>query len=177
MKEINTISIYFLRMYDSAHTLFTTPLGISLTIPIVSSVATSSKSFAIYSLGLLMLFDFITGIGASYVEKKELEKTNPELKNENLISSKKLKLSLLKIIIYFGGILCAHGLETTFYFKPFEFSMLEKPVSISLLAIGFCCAIEFYSIFFENFKRMGIDILGILKKMVGTGKEIKETIS
>lgn len=176
MKEIHTISHYFIKTFDNFQMLITTPLGITLTVPIVSAVAMSSENIALYRLTALSVFDFITGVGASYFEKKEAEKTNPKLKEQSLISSEKMKLSLLKTIIFGGGILCVKGVETAFFVKPIAFSMLEKPVSISLMAIGFCCSIEFYSIFFENFKRMGIDLVKIIKKMVGTTKEIKETL-
>lgn len=176
MKEIHSVSHYFIKTFESFQMLFTTPLGVSLTVPIVSIVVVSPENKAIYILVLLSAFDFVTGIGASYFEKKEAEKTNPKLKEQSLISSEKMKLSVLKTIIFAGGILCVRGLETAFLVKPIAFSMLEKPVSISLITIGFCCSIEFYSIFFENFKRMGFDILSLVKKMVNTSKEIKETL-
>lgn len=176
MKEINIISHYCLKTFDSMLHLFTSPLGISIVIPVVSVVALSPENLAIYILIALSGFDFITGIGASYVEKKEAEKTKPELKDQSLISSEKMKLSLLKAILFAGGILCVKGLEIVFLVKPISFSMLQNPISISLITIGFCCAVEFYSIFFENFKRMGIDIVAMVKKIVGTSKEIKDIL-
>ena len=176
MKELHIISLYVTKMSQSIWHLFSTPLGISVTIPIVSASVASSETEGIYFLGILLFSDFVTGIGASYFEKKEAEKTNPELKKQSLISSEKAKLSVVKIVLYFLAFICANKVDKIFLVKPIDLFIFHKPLSISLIVIGVCCAIEFYSIFFENFKRMGIDILGILKKMVITTKEIKELI-
>lgn len=149
-----------------------TPLGLSISAPVVSAVAVSSDK-SIWILLILSAFDFATGIGASFVEKRAAEKIDPSLKEKDLITSEKMKMSILKFVFFGSGILISKALEDTFLVKPVSFSFLENPLTISAITIGFCCSVEVWSIFMENFKRMGLDIVGIIKKMVKTSNELK----
>jgi hypothetical protein len=45
-------------------------------------------------------------------------------------------------------------------------------MTITLVFIGFCCSVEFYSVFFENFKRAGFDIRKKLFAVIGEVKKI-----
>ena len=122
---------------------------------------------------IFYVFDFITGILASWREKRESEKTDPSLKDKDLISSDKLKLSGIKAFTYASAILAVWGIEKVFIIKSFKFSNIsDQDMTITLIFIGFCCAIEFYSIFFENFKRAGFDIKKNVFKVTSEAKKI-----
>jgi phage-related holin len=134
----------------------------------------SSVQKALLLLLLFFILDFITGILASWKEKKEKEKTKPELKEESLISSEKLKLSAVKAFTYASAILGVWGIEKVFFIRTFKFDNVStEGLTITLIFVGFCCAIEFYSIVFENFKRMGFDIA---KSFINVVKNVKKII-
>jgi hypothetical protein len=110
---------------------------------------------------------------ASWKEKKELEKTRPELKQVSLISSDKLKLSAVKAFTYASAILGVWGIELVFFIKTFKFENIStEELTVTTIFIGFCCSIEFYSIVFENFKRMGFDIAKRFISVVRGAKKI-----
>jgi hypothetical protein len=165
---------YFAKLGISLKTMSSSPItGVTAGTVIAASAMTSTEK-AIYLLILFYVFDFITGIFASWREKKEAEKTKPELKEESLISSEKLKLSGVKAFTYASAILAVWAIEKVFIIKSFKFdSISDQHMTITLIFIGFCCSVEFYSIFFENFKRAGFDIrkkfftlVGGVKKMI-----------
>jgi hypothetical protein len=173
LSKILVVKTYFAKTMLCFQNALMTPLGLSISVPVVSVVSIKSDS-SIWILLVLSAFDFITGIGASYVEKRAAEKIDPSLKEKDLITSDKMKMSILKMVFFGSSILISNSLEETFLVKPIFFSFLERPVTISAITIGFCCSVEVWSIFMENFKRMGFDIVGIIKKMVKTGKELKQ---
>jgi phosphatidylglycerophosphate synthase len=156
---------YLAKQILALKTMVTTPKGIVITIPTIA-IAFSQEQKAGWLLALLFLFDFITGLGASYIEKKKAEKTNPELIKQNLISSEKGKMCLVKFMLYGGSILIAKLLTIVFLVKPFLFDYFEKSLSLTLLVIMACSLVELYSILFENFKRMGLDIYGGASKLI-----------
>ena len=122
---------------------------------------------------LFFILDFITGVIASYKEKRQKEKEDPSLKKQSLISSDKLKLSAIKAFTYTSSILGVWGIEKVFFIKTFKFENIStQDLTVTLIFIGFCCAIEFYSIVFENFKRMGFDIAKNFLKVVNGIKKI-----
>lgn len=151
-----------------------------------------------YLIGLMIL-DFITGIMASYVEaenKQELEKyktTNKFLnsllyfvntgivykirnllfKLSQVITSKKLKLSGVKAILYFSTIIVTYIFEQIFFIKSFNLSFSDLKFSLTLSMILFWSAVEWYSIFFENFKKIGIDFKLIIRNMIKNILNIK----
>ena len=62
-------------------------------------------------------------------------------------------------------------IEDVFKIKAFNWSWTDHKVTISLLSIAFSCAIEFYSIFWENLPKAGFSIWDYFKKITGTAKE------
>lgn len=165
---------YFAKLGVSLKTMTSSPItGITAGTIVAASTMTSTEK-AIYLLIIFYIFDFITGILASWREKREAEKTKPELKEEDLISSEKLKLSGIKAFTYSSAILAVWAIEKVFIIKSFKFDVIsDQHMTITLIFIGFCCSVEFYSIFFENFKRAGFDIkkkfftvVGAVKKMI-----------
>lgn len=167
MEGIGLYSQYFIKMGIKIKALFSSPSGTIAGASLVGVSVLSSVQMALLLLLGLYLFDFITGIGASWIEKSKLEKVRPVIKERNLISSEKLKLSLVKAFTYTSTILAINMVERVFSIKPYLFpSVSEVPMTITLIFIGLCCSIEFYSIFFENFKRMGFDIPQKIKEAV-----------
>lgn len=157
------------KAFSSVKGVFMVPLAVSaISIDVVSSL---------YVLFSLLIFDFGTGIAASYFDKKKAEKLDPELKKKNLISSEKLKMSGVKFLLYTLTILCAYFIEKIFFIKSFNFSFSEANFTISVIVIGFWCVVEFYSIFFENFKRMGIDIVELALKFFRKYKSVKKEVN
>lgn len=159
MQWLSLYSKYFIKLGISLKTMSSSPAtAVSASTVIIASTLTNAEK-AMYLLIAFYTLDFITGILASWREKKEAEKLNPDLKKEDLISSDKLKLSGIKAFTYASAILAVWGIEKVFIIKSFKFdSISDQDMTITLIFIGFCCAIEFYSIFFENFKRAGFDI-------------------
>jgi len=120
---------------------------------------------AIVVLIMLMIFDFITGIGASYFKKIKAEKNNPSLKKQNLISSEKLKKSGVKFLLYSMTIFSSYFLGVIFQLKTFTIIVSNLEMNLCIGVIGFWCIVECYSILFENFKEMGIDVKLIVKRL------------
>lgn len=164
---------YFTKLGISLKTMTSSPVaGVTAGTLIAASVMTNTKK-AIYLLIAFYVLDFITGILASWREKKEAEKKDPSLKEQNLISSEKLKLSGIKAFTYASAILAVWAIEKVFIIKSFKFDAIsDQHMNITLIFIGFCCSVEFYSVFFENFKRAGFDIKKNLFKVVGEVKKI-----
>jgi len=115
-------------------------------------------------LGVLIIFDFITGILASSYIRKDNIKKGKEV-SKRLIESSKLRLSGVKFYVYFSTIVLAWLMHHIWVLKNFEIWISEEPKGIVLIVIGFWCLVEIYSIVFENFKDMGIDVLSIFEKL------------
>lgn len=175
MEWLSLYSKYFIKLGISLKTMTSSPItGVTAGTIITASVMSNTQK-AVYLLIGLFILDFITGILASWKEKKESEKKDPSLKGKTLISSEKLKLSGVKAFTYASAILAVWGIEKVFIIKSFTFSNIsDHSMTITLIFIGFCCAIEFYSVVFENFKRMGYDIA---KKLTTVVKGVKTLIS
>lgn len=175
MEWLSLYTKYFLKLGISLKTMVSSPLtGLSAgTVLVVSAMTDTEK--AVYLLMTFYVLDFITGILASWKEKQEAEKLDPSLKEKDLISSEKLKLSGIKAFTYASAILAVWGIEKVFIIKSFKFNNIsDQHMTITLVFIGFCCSIEFYSVFFENFKRAGFDLR---KKIFGVIGEIKKIIT
>lgn len=158
-------------MFISLKTMLTKSSGVALAIPTIAISTTIDPQKSILFLCLLFVIDFATGITGSYVE---WNKTDRKI---TLISSEKLRMSAVKLFTYFSGILVVYGVELVFFEKHFNFkSITDKDFTITSIAIAFFCAIEIYSIVFENFKKMGFDVLANIKKIVGVFKETKKAI-
>lgn len=164
---------YFSKLGISLKTMLSSPVASFTAGTVVAVSVMTNTEKAIYLLIAFYVLDFITGILASWREKKEAGKKDPKLKEEDLISSEKLKLSGIKAFTYATAILAVWGIEKVFIVKSFKFDNIsDQNMNITLIFIGFCCSIEFYSIFFENFKRAGFDIKKSLFKVVGEVKKI-----
>jgi hypothetical protein len=175
MEWLFLYSKYFLKLGISLKTMTSSPItGIAAGTVVAASAITDTEK-AIYLLIAFYILDFKTGILASWREKREAEKKDPSLKDTNLISSEKLKLSGIKAFTYASAILAVWAIEKVFIIKSFKFdSFSDQDMTITLIFIGFCCSIEFYSIFFENLKRAGFDIR---KKFFSVAGEVKKIIN
>ena len=177
MSLITLYTKYFIKVGTSLKTLSHSTAGVASSAGVLTAIVFSPVQKA---LGLFLLFlalDFVTGILASYFEKKEAEKKDPSLKEKDLISSEKLKMSLVKFSTYIIGILGCWLLESVFFLKKISLnSISDKELTLTLICIGFCCIIEFYSIVFENFKRMGFDVRKKVMTIVKNVKKTKEEI-
>lgn len=135
------------------------PYGIALTIGTISIAMLSTVQLSLLFLFISFIFDFLTGIYASWVEwkNKKIEITT------YLIESKKLRKSVGKAIAYMAAIGFTYGFEIVFFIKSFKVSASGANLTITLVAIGVCIAIEFFSVL-ENMKRSGFDLIGKAKK-------------
>ena len=131
-----------------------------IVIPAIGIIELSNIQVSLALFFVLLFFDFLTGVLASYTEWKKLEKKTKFFKDrKDGFTSEKWRLSLVKTITYLALILLVHLAEKTFQIKPFELQYTEiKLVTITLIAIAISCGIEFYSIFFENLPRAGFSI-------------------
>lgn len=175
MEWLSLYSKYFIKLGISLKTMTSSPVTAVAGGTVVTLSIFSSVQKAILLLFLFFILDFITGILASWREKKQAEKEDPKLKETSLISSDKLKLSAIKAFTYASAILSIYGIEKVFFIKTFKIDTIShENMTITIIFIGFCCAIEFYSVVFENFKRMGYDIV---KKFTNTVTGVKRLIS
>lgn len=153
----------------SIKAILTKTTGLTLLIPTVAITTQIDPAKAIYLLLFFIAIDFITGIAGSYVDWQKTDRKT------RLVSSEKLRKSGMKMSVYFFGILCCWGIEKIFVVKNFKINVIsDNDFTISLVAIGFFIAVEFYSIVFENFKKMGFDVLVKFRKIFGVFKETKE---
>lgn len=155
--------------------MFTTQKGLVL-FPIAVSMPfiLTNETKAIFLLLLLMIIDFLTGIGASFSRIKKARKLNPSLPKTNIITSKKLKGSGVKFLLYFSSILVAFAVQYVFQINAFKIPTIGLEFNTILFIIAFWCIVEIYSIFFENFKDMGMDIKIIIRKITNLITFIKD---
>jgi hypothetical protein len=135
------------------------PTGIVLLISTVTIATLSTIQMSLLFLFISFIFDFLTGIYASWVEwkNKKIQITT------YLIESKKLRKSVGKAIAYMAAIGFTYGFELVFFIKSFKISASGANLTITLIAVGVCVAIEFFSVL-ENMKRSGFDLIGKAKK-------------
>jgi phage-related holin len=173
MEWISLYTKYFLKLGINLKAMASSPSGIVSGSTIVAVSVLTSIQKALLLLLLFFVLDFITGIIASWKIKKDEEKLDSSLKGTALISSEKLKLSAVKAFTYTSAILGVWGIEKVFFIRTFKFENVStEDLTITLIFVGFCCAIEFYSIVFENFKKMGFDIAKRFLKVVTSIKKI-----
>ena len=174
MEWLGLYTKYFFKLGISLKTMSSSPTGIITGSSIVAVSVFTSVQKALILLLIFFVIDFITGIIASWREKREKEKIDPTIKEQSLISSDKLKLSAVKAFTYASAILGVWGIEKVFFIRTFKFENIStEHLTVTLIFVGFCCAIEFYSIVFENFKKMGFDIS---KKALSVIRHIKKII-
>lgn len=144
------------------------PSGLFILIGSVTLAALSTVQLSLIFLFIAFAFDFLTGIYASWVEWK-----NKKLKIQTyLIESVKLRKSIGKAITYMAVISFTYSLELLFFIKSFNVAVSDQKITITLVAVGVCIAIEFFSIL-ENGKRSGFDLI---EKINTTAKNIWKTI-
>jgi hypothetical protein len=174
MFESISIAAYFKKASIVGKLIFSKK-GIAL-IPFVATmpILLTSTQQSIAFLILLMIADFVTGIGASISRRRKLIKSNPQQELPRLISSGKLKKSGVKFLLYSMTILTAYGMQVIFQLKTFTLPITNMELSFCIGVVAWWCIVEFYSIFFENFKDMGIDIKLIIKKITTLINFIKD---
>lgn len=152
--------------------------GLYLATPVIIAMPIfSTNTLMGIFLGILMIGDFATGVWVSWNLKKELEKTKPELKKQNLISSEGLKKSGVKFLLYSSTILMAWFLHKILMLNTFQFSISKLDFTITLIVILFWITVEIYSIVFENAKKLGFDVVEKFNKIVDLFKKGKSKIN
>jgi hypothetical protein len=126
-------------------------------IPALGLISFSSCQLGILLLIGLITLDFITGVYASWNLWKDSKIESNFWKYG--FSSNRVRMSVVKAVTYFLFILCAYGIEVIFKIKSFGINAYsEHEITLTLFTIAISCAIEFYSIFFENLPKAGFDI-------------------
>jgi phage-related holin len=124
---------------------------------------------------LSIIVDFITGILASWIDYKKSKAFSDSSKY--IIESAKLRLTAVKFTCYTIGILGAWGIETVFFIKKIPSGYIAtENLTLTTVIIGFFCIIEIYSIFFENIKRMGFDVIQTIKNIVSISRKLYKII-
>jgi len=146
-------------------------------IPAVWLASLSSCQLGVALLFGLMIGDFFSGVYASWVIFKQ-NPTNEGLRfRKHGFSSEKIRLSLSKSVTYFLFIMGAYGIEWVFKIKSFRAeSYTDHQITITLISIAISCAIEFYSIFFENLPKAGFSIEVQVKAIYGKVKSVMTAI-
>lgn len=163
-----------------ANYVFSTILGkkgltimpLAAALPLIVDV-----KLAIAILLIVMIFDFITGVIASIIEKKKAEKENPELSLKNWMSSDKLKKSGGKFFLYASTILLAFLLEKVFFIKSFSTGFTDAQLTLTVSVVLWWIAVELYSIFKENLPRAGFDVFDKISKIIKLIKSTKNQIT
>lgn len=171
-QEMQYFIQYYLKIGISLKSMFTKSTGVILVIPTITISTQINPTKAIMLLFGLFILDFITGILASYLEWKRTKST------ERLISSEKLRLSGAKVFTYLSTILVVYAIEKIFIDRTFQFQIISnKNFTITSVSIAFFCAIEFYSIVFENMKKCGIDIMAQFYKLISVFNKFKNKVN
>jgi len=162
--------------------MYVLPLTVYLTVFL--SLTMFQQSLVL--LLAVFIIDFLTGIYASYIETKKkagLAVGTISIKVKigifkETVDSEKLRKSAVKAIVYLLLVTLSYALEKIASIKPFNFeSISEVAYTFSTLSVGFCIAIEAWSIFMENLPRAGFDIVKTFTKAFNKAKEIKNDIT
>lgn len=131
----------------------------SLALPLLTNL-----QLGIVVLIIAYIFDFLTGILASYVETKK--GLRPRTKSGYIFESERARQSVVKAVGYMSFILLAFAMETLFFHKDIKLSMIsDKHFRVTEIIVGICIGIEAYSVIFENIKAAGFDIVGKVTSM------------
>lgn len=134
----------------------------AIIVPAIGLVTVTDSQLGIMLLLALMTTDFITGVLASWCLWKDSKIESNFWKYG--FSSLRVRKSVVKSVTYFLFIMCSYGMEMIFKIKSFgSNSYTDHEVTLTLCTIAIACAIEFYSIFFENLPKAGFDIWEKLK--------------
>lgn len=160
-------------------TVFTKPFLLISIVPAVAISAVVELRAVVEILVWVFCLDLVTGVFASYFDwKKQTDKKDKWFfgKGEGF-SSDKFKKCFVKLITYAATPLIVYKFEHTFLLKTITFkSLTDREIDITSCFIMVFCAIEIYSIFWENLPRCGFNIFEIFKKFVGVYKDAKKTI-
>lgn len=176
MHDLNVFVKYHNKIVDALDMMALKPL---MLIPIFTLPLLTTTEKTLLFLGFLFVADFITGVAASWVEFRKSLPVLPGSGKRYVFSSSKMRLSGVKFITYGMGIVTAYALECIFLIKEFEPEALAtQKLTLTTIVTLFFCTIEFYSIFFENIKRMGFDIIQKVKTITKAGwglyKDVKD---
>lgn len=170
MHELSIYPKYFSKIALTIKTLTAKPVGKAILIPVVAAPVYTITEKTLILLAALFVMDFITGVMASYVEFKKALPVTPGAGKRYVFSSAKMRLSAVKFVTYAMGVICAYGIESIFLIKEFDPGHLTtQKLTLTTIVTLFFCVIEAYSIFFENIKRMGYDIIQKVKNISSTG--------
>ncbi|MRX40575.1 hypothetical protein GJU43_14900 [Flavobacterium sp. LC2016-23] len=192
--DISNYINYLVKPLLAAKKITTTSKGIALSVPTIALLATFHiEKQVLLFLGVLLLFDFVTGILVSFKEAKDNAKKDGRFATKettkhrwftrlmfrikfyyNVIESEKLRLSLLKMTMYMFAIIGAKTIQSMFKIKPFAFSFSEAEWTITIVVISICCIFEVHSIVMENVKKLGYDLIDKLFSVFRSYKEIKK---
>lgn len=125
-------------------------------VPALGLVSLTDCQLAFFLLLIFLAADFLTGVIASWSIWKASKIDSSFWKTE--FSSYKIRMSIIKTVTYFLLILLTYGIEVIFRIKTFENTLTEHEITLTLVSIAIACAVEFYSIFFENLPKAGFDI-------------------
>jgi phage-related holin len=172
MNEMTLYKTYFLKILISMKSMLSKPTLVYYLVPTVSFALFTNLQLALLLMFTSFVLDFATGILASWIEQKN----SPKKIKVYLIESAKLRKSVVKATSYAIFILMVYFIEKTFFIKMIAFdSISSQKLTITILAVAFCLAIEFWSII-ENMKRAGFDLIGSFKKIVKNVKELVTTV-
>jgi len=150
-------------------------LGIKVAIPAIAAPVIAAYNLPYFSLfqwslivlGILFTIDFVTGVWASYVEYKKAKGLTPA-NGEYLITTQKLRLCIVKFISYSLAIALAWVVGFLFTIQEFSLHSAMRKFTLPTIVTISCSIIEVYSIFFENFKRMGYDLIAKIRNIIET---------
>ncbi|WP_330444209.1 phage holin family protein [Flavobacterium sp. C4GT6] len=175
--EINLFNHYMYKLYYPFKFCFSNVTAFLFTLPAVTVVALSTSQKSGLFLGILFVIDFATGIGASWVEFKKAAPLVSASGKRYLIQSSKLRLSVVKFVFYGLWILVWWCVENIFVIKQIPSGHIStENLTLTTYAIAILCIIEIYSIFFENVKCMGFDIIQKIKIISRSGWGLYKTI-
>ena len=178
MEELNLYNRYFLKTGLVMETFLSKPgSGIVILPAVATAPLYTTVEIACGILAAFFIIDFATGILASWVEFKNIVPIVPASGKRYLIQSAKLRMSGVKFICYSLAILCAWMFEMVFMIKEIPTKHIStNNLTLTTVVIAFFCLIEFYSIFFENIKRAGFDIIEMVKKISRSGWSVYKSI-
>jgi hypothetical protein len=127
----------------------------------------------------LFVGDLITGLGSSYVLWKESDHKDRWFfgKGEGFSSDKAKKMGV-KLAVYLVVPYMLIQIQKLLFLKNFKYERVSAAefewATISLIVF---CLIEGFSIFHENLPKMGFDLWGRIREMIGFYKTVKNEIS
>lgn len=142
--------LHFLKRFPEIGTMiYTKPI---LLTPVLGIIALNNQLLAIFLLLFFVAVDYSTGVLGSWYEAKKENK-------KGWYTSDKWRGSIMKSISYSLFILLSYGMEKVFFIKKFHFeSYTDVDFTLTLVATAICISIEFYSIFWENLPKAGVNI-------------------